>query len=654
MLCDVSLTVGPGERVRLSWPNGTGKTTLARIACGLVAPDSGSVAVDGSSEDLPLRVGYVRQDPVSQIVSALVEDEVAFGPRNLGLSTDEVRKRVDEALEACGIEHLRSRLTYELSGGEQQLLEVAGVLAMRPAYLVLDEAASMLDGASRERLEAVIERLLAKGVGVLDIEHVAVREKFEAGVDLENRARRIRSQGRRVPKRRQISKRLCGEMWSISAEDRVYRHVVRPQLRILRASAEKKSPASNSSRSGAGETTLELIDVSCRALKGFNFKAGPGLTLVTGPCGSGKTTAARIMAGVLAPNSGQALLNGHPVHAGEVGLCFQRPGDALFGNTVLEDLMYGPLMRGATQKEAEAEARAAAEQLGVDEELFQRNPFELSGGQARRVALAGAVASDPEAYVFDEPTAGLDAEGRSQLHVLVRELIDAGKPVVLITHDPDEWGALASEHIRMETKAESSAATSARRLDPRLAIALLLLATIVSFAVRTPVGAAIVAAGLVASAVATKTSPVDILRALRPAALLFALVLVCNGIVLYPAPSLSAPGFARGLTAVMRVAATVGFVRCLVTRDLLPRLAELLPKGAASTALGVALRFLPLTVDEVERIRSAQLARGARLDEGGVVARLKAWTQVLVPLIVGLFRRADELAEAMCSRGYRA
>ena len=167
----VSLDVAPGERVALLGLNGSGKSTLARLLNGSLRPSSGSVRVDGETEGLARLVGYVRQDPRNQIVSAVVSDEVAFGPRNLGLPRAEVLARVDEALSACGIEALRDRMTSELSGGQQQLVALAGVLAMRPRYLVLDEATSMLDQPTRVRVAAIVGEATARGVGVLEISH---------------------------------------------------------------------------------------------------------------------------------------------------------------------------------------------------------------------------------------------------------------------------------------------------------------------------------------------------------------------------------------------------------------------------------------------------------------------------------------------------
>ncbi|MBM6676565.1 ABC transporter ATP-binding protein [Olsenella uli] len=407
----VSLTVGPGERVALLGPNGSGKSTLGRLANGSLVPDAGEVLVDGEREGLARLVGYVRQDPRNQIVSAVVSDEVAFGPRNLGLPREEVLDRVDEALSACGIEGLRDRVTSELSGGQQQLVAIAGVLAMHPRYLVLDEATSMLDRKTRARVARIVEEAAARGVGVLEITHRPLAAPDRA-VRLEGGRLVATSSGLEVP--------ACPP---------------RP-----------RTPVDGNVLSGSG-LTVSYGDVA--ALTDVSLEAW-GVTLLTGPSGAGKTTLARVLTGVLAPDAGEATLSGRPVRAGDVGLAFQRSEDQLFCETVLDDIAYGPRARGLSEEGALAAAREAAASLGIGEDLLDRSPFELSGGQMRRVALAGVVAGRPGAYVLDEPTAGLDARGIADLRRLVCDLANDGASVVIITHDPEEWLPCANAVVRLE------------------------------------------------------------------------------------------------------------------------------------------------------------------------------------------------------------
>lgn len=174
----VTLTVCEAEHVAVLGANGSGKSTLARMANGLMVPDSGIVTVDdidtrdeSRSLEVRQRVGMVFQHPDDQIVATTVEDEAAFGPENLGLPREEVRERVDEAVSTVGLSGLERREPHRLSGGQKQRLAMAGALAMRPAYLVLDEPASMLDSAGRTEVLSTIGRLRSAGTGILHVTH---------------------------------------------------------------------------------------------------------------------------------------------------------------------------------------------------------------------------------------------------------------------------------------------------------------------------------------------------------------------------------------------------------------------------------------------------------------------------------------------------
>lgn len=461
VLEDVSLDLMPGERTVLLGLNGSGKSTLARMLNGALLPAHGTVTVDGivsgpaTARELARRVGYVRQDPRNQIVSALVSDEVSFGPRNLGLAREEVLARVDEALAACGISELSDRMTTELSGGQQQLLALAGVLALHPSYLVLDEAGSQLDGASRTRLRATVGRLVERGVGVLEIAHGA-QATFGADRVLVLSGGRMgwegTAQGFFESEGALAAAGLADDPLARLLSEATRRGYALGQQPDPEGLAAFLGPESISARREAvgepcptdrtHEISLSQVTVGygdVRALDEVSLAAPSGLTLVLGRPGSGKTTAARVLAGVLEPDAGRALLDEKPVRAGGVGLTFQRPEDQLFADTVLADIAFGPLAAGRTSQEAERDAHAAAVRLGVGKELLGRSPFELSGGQMRRVALAGVIAAEPVAYVFDEPTAGLDAPARRLLHDLIRNLTSRGASVLVISHDAGEW-----------------------------------------------------------------------------------------------------------------------------------------------------------------------------------------------------------------------
>jgi energy-coupling factor transporter ATPase len=177
-IAGVSLTVSPGQHVAVLGANGSGKSTLAKLANGILLPDRGTVSVDGieTRDEARIRtlrglVGIVFQHPDDQIVATSVEDDVAFGPENLGLPRDIIRARVDEALAAVGLTGLADREPHLLSGGQKQRLAIAGALAMSPAYVVLDEPASMLDPEGRADVLRIVTSLRGAGHGILHITH---------------------------------------------------------------------------------------------------------------------------------------------------------------------------------------------------------------------------------------------------------------------------------------------------------------------------------------------------------------------------------------------------------------------------------------------------------------------------------------------------
>lgn len=530
----VSLGVAPGEHVVVMGRNGSGKSTLALLANGALRPRAGSVLLDGRDlsgldrASLCQSVGVVRQDPRSQLVSSLVDDEVAFGTRNLGLPWDEVVSRVDEALELCGIADLCGRVTTQLSGGQQQLLAFAGVVAMRPRVLVLDEVCSHLDLASRLRVRTLVDRLLSRGVAVLEVSHDAcdavradrVCVMSDGEVVWQGSARQLLVTDAAREAAGLLGDPLCDALAraAVAGWDPASSRGPEPDVSALadalladgaagsalpgekcrdaarnaaaaptaaRAATRNAAAAPTAARAatrnaatraaasdGVQSPALELDHVTAA------WEAAPvlddaclratGVTLLLGVSGSGKSTAARILCGVDAPDAGRALLDGSEVAAGDVGLSFQRPEDQLFCDTVLDDVMFGPLQVGLDEPAARDRAQRALEGMGLDRSLWDRSPHELSGGQQRRAALAGTVAAAPRAYVFDEPSAGLDAESRSDLRRLVARLAAGGASVVVVTHDCAEWLGVADRvaflHDRRVTRVVSARGAST---DPR-------------------------------------------------------------------------------------------------------------------------------------------------------------------------------------------
>ncbi len=484
-LDDITCSFNPGEIVSLAGLNGSGKSTLSRLLCAMRLPDMGTVLVDGVNpadgerERLVVRasVGFVQQDPVDQIVSTLVFDEVAFGPRNLGLDEEEIAGRVEGSLAAVGLEGFDSRDVNGLSGGEQQRLALAGVLAMDPAYLVLDEATSHLDSAARPAFRALVDSLAhRRGLGIVQVTHDPVELLASDRVVVLEHGKVV-WQGepeRLLIDRRDLWDSLTLESLYVSAVEKALEagvdlSCIRSPQRLLSwlqkdsvafsrhrdalgplKSHSEGSPADRGalerSKKGSSRCGIEVRGVSFSyestrpVLDSVSLTASPGrITLLAGRSGSGKSTLAMLLAGLSDPDAGRIEVDGEPPAPSRCGLAFQRPENQLFLQTVRDEIAFAPRNAGLDEGDLDARVRSIAGRVGLEEDLLDRSPFELSGGQARRVGLACVLSLSAGAYVFDEPTAGLDAPGRLHLHQLVRDLADEGAAVVLITHDLDEW-----------------------------------------------------------------------------------------------------------------------------------------------------------------------------------------------------------------------
>lgn len=755
VLSGASLSVAPGELVALVGDNGSGKSTLGRVMCASQLVDGGSVVVDGHDpsvselERLRVRalVGRVCQDPVDQIVSSLVFDEVAFGPRNLGLDDAEVERRVLAALDLVGMPSFADRVTTELSGGQQQRIALAGILAMHPSYLVLDEPTAQLDPSARAGFRDLFSRLaheshmgialithdpveIARADRVIDVARMGVRSgDASAGGDRANDARVGDVRGGDAFKGAQST----GDA-SLDS------------VRSFDACASDACAVSEGNASEGGSLMAATCARGGRAdivharpvleLDGIFFSYGdrPVLTdvslrvhagevaLLAGASGAGKSTLASIAAGLVAPCSGEVRLCGAPPVPGDVGLAFQQPEAQFFLDTVYDEIAYAPRNLSCDEAEVDRRVHAAVRTVGLDEGLLSSSPFELSGGQARRVALASVLSLDAPAYIFDEPSAALDAKGRAFARRTVEGLSREGRAVLVITHDVDEWAPVSSRVVELAdgslhecdrgaTGAASFACdgrasapgeaprgdasshvpsggaatplttlggytphTPAARADARVKLILLLLATVGVFSAQSPVVLLVWAVVLFGALGTARMRPSRILRAMRPVAIVLAFTLIanlvsCDGramIELAGPVGLDPAGGLRGLLAVVRIVLLAGFSLVVAASTTGTQLSDAcvrllrpcarwgVPVGPLGTVLSLALRFIPLVSEELNRIRLAQRARGASFDNGTVIERIGVWASVLTPLMIGLFRRADRLAEAMSARCYDA
>ncbi len=496
-LTGVSLTVRQGEYIAIVGANGSGKSTLARHLNALLLPDTGEVWVNGWNtrdrahiRDIRRTVGMVFQVPDNQIVATVVEDDVAFGPENLGVPDAELPARVAEALAAVGLAEHAHRASHLLSAGQKQRLAIAAALAMRPLCLVLDEATAMLDPSGKAELLRTVRQLHEAGTTIIAVTH-SMSEALEADrviVLADGRvaaegtpaqvfadAEMLQRSGLEPPPVAQLSHLLAAH-WpdfpTDALDPETFADAVREFLDAPRQACAAAMPAGNDQsamsiharNADASSPWIALDDVhytymrgtplEAHALRGIHMGVWPGETVaLIGPTGSGKSTLLQHLNGLLRPDSGRARVLGVDLTEPRadvralrrrVGLVFQQPEAQLFERYAGDDVAFGPLAFGATLDEARERVRNAMNAVGLPFEAYKdRLTLTLSGGERRRLALAGVLALEPQVLALDEPTAGLDPQGRSDLIALLRAWRRPDRAIVFTSHNMDDVALLA-------------------------------------------------------------------------------------------------------------------------------------------------------------------------------------------------------------------
>lgn len=498
-----SLAIEKGEYVAVVGGNGSGKSTLVRLFNGLRAPSAGQARVKGldpaqDSSMFAVRqaVALVFQSPVDQIVSSNVEEDVAFGPSNLGLSPGEIELRVAEALEAVGMADLRRRPTRSLSGGQQQKLAIAGALAMRPECLVFDEATSMLDPATKAGVLELMDALAAGGMAVVHVTHdmddaaradriIALRageivfDGTTAAFFSENGAAAL---GFSFPRTIEAAKAFglaagIGDDVGALAGKLLEAGIARKDDS---AGAPRGEGGGGEGRGGGGDSrgdggddgrgddgrgaeessaVFSFDGVSFSYLRGtagevralsdisLSLPKGARVALV-GRTGSGKSTALQLMNALIQPTKGSVTSLGQETKSASLDarklrvsapLSIQRPESALFELYAADDVAFGPRNLGLSGRELVERVRAWMDAAGIPYEKFRdRMTRGLSGGEKRKLALAGVFALESEAVLLDEPTAALDPAAQAEVFALIGGLAESGRTVVFATHSMEE------------------------------------------------------------------------------------------------------------------------------------------------------------------------------------------------------------------------
>ncbi|MFO7742480.1 MAG: ABC transporter ATP-binding protein [Anaerolineae bacterium] len=443
---DVSFELKQGELLLVAGTSGCGKTTLIRCINGLIPRSykgelSGQVLVHGQdTSHMPLsrlsqHVGTVLQDPERQILGAHVFTEVAFGLENLALPEEEIRERVEETLDRLRISHLRDRETFYLSGGEKQKVSLAGVLAMRPDILLLDEPLASLDPASAQEALALFRRLADEGISILLVEH-----RVEDVLGIHPDRVLFMADGRIT---------YAGPTEGL-AQVVAYRQVKMPAAAVIEHSVEVDLPILEPAVSPNGrEPLVTFRDIS------FAYEGGPeviqdvdlsirqgDVIALLGANGAGKTTLVKHAIGLLKPKRGSVLVEGRDTRqlsvaeiAHTLGYVFQSPSHMLYAPTVREELAFGPENVGYDDEMVERGVEEAIDSLNL-RGLEEYPPLSLSFGQQKRVSIAAILAMRSRILVMDEPTAGQDYGNYMAFMDSILQT-PGFSAVLFITHDLD-------------------------------------------------------------------------------------------------------------------------------------------------------------------------------------------------------------------------
>ncbi len=436
VLNNISLEVRAGECVLITGPSGCGKSTLAYAISGLIpqaisAHVEGSVLVNGldtsqhALPDLARHVGMVFQNPSQQLFHLHVEDEVAFGPRNLGLEENEVQERVDWALAATGLDPLRHSNPVALSGGQKQCVAIASVLAMKPTVLVLDEPTASLDVPNTRLVMNALHHLIEfYGVTIVLIEH-----RLDESSHLANRVI-LMDEGQIV------ADGLPAEVFA-DKEIRLRLGLRRPMDQPLETWTDLIQV--NGHGENGRQPLLEMRDLSAgydnqAVIEGVNLTVFPNdFIALVGDNGAGKTTLALAAAGLLKPQRGEVrFLDGkHPRAGQDVALLFQNPADQLFCDSVEEEVGFGMHNYRCYDQQILLTTLEQADLIT----LRSRRPTNLSVGQQQRTALASCLALRPKLVILDEPTLGQDWGHLQRLMDYLVCLNKTGTAIILISHD---------------------------------------------------------------------------------------------------------------------------------------------------------------------------------------------------------------------------
>ena len=692
----LNLTIHPGERVAIVGKNGSGKSTLAKIIAGLVAPDSGYVELCGEKvfenttayadayKNARKYIGALFQSPEDQIITTITEEDVAFGLENLQCPQKTMHKHINEALKTVHMEDKRYADPSTMSGGQQQRVALASAIAMNSKLLVLDEPTSMLDSFARKDVDALFDNLHKNGTTIVQITH-----NFEEC----KRANRILL----------LENGILKEV-SFTGLKTYFSHIELANNHVTNMSESKNLPDSRRKENKPdiaveiSGLTVQYDKTSPAVIEDYSLTVTSGETVaIMGENGCGKSTLAKTMCGLLKANSGNITVHGISVRAKTsriirqklhqtIGYVMQLPEQQLFADTVRNDVAYGPKNFGLKDSALKERVDETLRLLNL-ENLAEKSPFALSGGQQRLVAIAGVLACKPRVLVLDEPTAGLDFEAALRIREILEMLHNQGVTIILITHNLQEAEDLGARlvtlkarnkanntenSIKKESSTKAKTTSLLQSFDPRATLLSCFILMLSAFSITNYIQLAILAFVTFTLTVAAKIPFVKLIASLHMIIAVFVfsgllnILTVRTGTVLANIATIPittdgmnyAILFATRFSLVIIIGAILVLIMSQTTLSesctrLLSPLRHIgIPTQEIALIMSLALRFLPTLSAEAHSVALAQIARGSSIRDGSFKQRVHAITALIVPGFAGVIRHADTLALALDARCY--
>ncbi len=703
-LNNLSLTIRSGERVAIVGKNGSGKSTLAKIIAGLTAPDSGYVKLCGEKvfenttayadayKNARKFIGALFQRPEDQIVTTVTEDDVAFGLENLNVEQHKMRKLVNNALEAVHMQNHRLSNPSLMSGGQMQKVALAGSIAMQSKLLVLDEPTSMLDSKSRENVDTLFDDLHKSGTSIVQITHrIDECQNADRILLLENG----------------VLHEICLEKLESYFNNSKYSFSKKAQENINNYAKQSASISDSTHTNKAisiSHLTVKYDDKSPAVINDYSLDVNEGeIVAIMGENGCGKSTLAKALCGLLKAESGSISVEKIPVSEKTskknrqnlrktIGYVMQLPEQQLFAETVREDVAYGPKNFGIKGDALKERVDETLRLLNL-ENLAEKSPFSLSGGQQRLAAIAGVLAFRPRVLVLDEPTAGLDFEASLRILEILRTLNNQGVTIVMITHNLQEAKALGArlvtlkanksesledknkssqETIKQEETSQEKSTSLLSSFDPRITLISCFMLMLSAFSITHYTQLAVLAFATLCLIIAAKIQFIKLISSLHMLIAIFTfsgllnILAVRTGKILYKlgpiivtydginCAILFATRFSLviiiGAILVMTISPTVLTEAC--TSLLSPLKTIGVPTQEISLIMSLALRFLPTLSNEAVEVAHAQTARGGSIRDGSICKRIHAISSLIVPAFAGVIRHSETLSLALDTRCY--